>query len=161
MEIISVPAADLYAFFKTPAAAGAVCPMLVNGTSMQPTLHHLRDTVWLTALNRPARRGDIVLFRRKNGQVVLHRVLHAQKGILEMNGDGQMFTENVPECCAAALVRRFQRSGKMIDCRAPLYRTYSRLWCAVRPVRPQIFRFCSMWRRLSERESSCGKKSKS
>lgn len=156
-DAIRLSAAALYAFLQTPQAAGAEYPMLVNGTSMQPTLRHLRDTVWLAQLQRPPRPGDIVLFRRKSGQVVLHRVLRVRGQLLRINGDGQTFVEEVQRCTVVAVVTHLRRKGRDISCRAPLYRLYVRMWCALRPLRPLLFRMHGMCKRLWKRGTPCGK----
>ena len=46
-------------------------PLLISGNSMSPFLVHGRDTVFLTRVKRPLRRGDIVLYRRQNGASIV------------------------------------------------------------------------------------------
>ena len=64
-------------------------PLVVSGSSMTPFLAHGRDTVYLSRLTRPARKGDILLYRRDNGAYVLHRVRKAGRTELTMVGDAQ------------------------------------------------------------------------
>ena len=54
--------------------AGGVMEMPVFGSSMAPFLIHGRDVVRLVKCTHPPKRGEIVLFRRLDGQYVLHRV---------------------------------------------------------------------------------------
>ena len=42
-----------------------VLPLVITGNSMSPFLVHGRDTVYLSRLSRPARRGDMMLYRRE------------------------------------------------------------------------------------------------
>lgn len=45
----------------------AALPLQVSGNSMFPFLTHGRDTVYLSRLTRPVRRGDVLLYRRDSG----------------------------------------------------------------------------------------------
>ena len=56
---------------------------------MSPFLIHGRDTVYLSRLTRPARRGDVLLYRRDNGAYVLHRVYAVKAEGYTMVGDAQ------------------------------------------------------------------------
>ena len=49
-------------------------PLVISGNSMSPFLIHGRDTVYLSRIERPVRRGDVILYRRDNGAYILHRV---------------------------------------------------------------------------------------
>lgn len=54
-------------------------PLVISGNSMSPFLIHGRDTVYLSRLERPVRRGDVLLYRRDNGAYILHRVCRVEK----------------------------------------------------------------------------------
>lgn len=91
-------------------------PLLVSGGSMTPFLIHGRDTVYLSRLTRPARRGDILLYRRDSGNYVLHRVFAATPEALTMLGDAQTVPEPGirPEQVIAA-VTAVDRKGKRLQ----------------------------------------------
>lgn len=156
-DVLRIPSVELYEFFQTPEADGIEYPVLVNGTSMQPMLSHLRDTVWLTRLKGPPRRGSVLLFRRENGQVVMHRVLRVKGDSLKMNGDGQVFTEWIPKTKCVAVVAHFTHRGRDISCQAPFYRLCVCLWMAMRPLRPRLFHLHGIWKRFWKRGTPCGK----
>jgi signal peptidase I len=86
----------------------------VTGTSMQPLLQHLRDGVVLIP-PKEIRRGDIVLFDRKNGRYALHRVIRKGKTGFSMAGDHQWhMEENLPYDQVIGVVSCIQRKGKSI-----------------------------------------------
>lgn len=64
-------------------------PLVITGNSMSPFLIHGRDTVYLSRIERPVRRGDVILYQRKDGAYILHRVYAAEKDTYTMVGDGQ------------------------------------------------------------------------
>lgn len=90
-------------------------PLQVSGNSMAPFLRHGRDTVYLSRLERPARRGDILLYRRACGTYVLHRVHRVTPQSYTMLGDAQLRPEPgiLPEQ-VIAVVSRVIRRGKSL-----------------------------------------------
>lgn len=118
-------------------------PFLVapQGTSMFPFLIAGRDKVLLAPIasrSRP-RRGDIVLYRRKEGLLVLHRMHHR-------NGEGYFFTgDNQTELEGPldreqllGTVTRIYRGDKDFSPQHPIFWIAGRLWLRVRPFRPII-----------------------
>ena len=89
--------------------AGGVMEMPVFGSSMAPFLIHGRDAVRLVKCTHPPKRGEIVLFRRLDGQYVLHRV------------------------CRVIAVRR---KGKWYGRNSALWRFFTTVWLVLTPVRP-------------------------
>ena len=53
---------------------GKEVSMLVFGSSMAPFLIHARDMIYFKKPDRELQKGDIVFFRRKSGQFVMHRI---------------------------------------------------------------------------------------
>ena len=60
----------------------------VKGSSMVPFLHN-GDVVYLNLPERPAKRGDILLYLRPDGRYILHRVVRRRKRGLLMTGEAQ------------------------------------------------------------------------
>lgn len=88
----------------------------VKGSSMLPFLAESRDLVMLGPVSPGPRSGAVVLYRRRNGQFILHRIVR-KKGIeYYMRGDAQNIIEGpvFQEQILAEAVR-FQRKGKWID----------------------------------------------
>ncbi len=117
----------------------ASLPVTVSGNSMAPFLKDGRDTVFLSRIDLPPKRGDIILFRRKNGDYVLHRVYSTDGDRLTMLGDGQTWLEeNVPAANTVAKVTSVTRKGKTLTEKSPKWHFYSKIWLTLYPLRPFI-----------------------
>jgi len=111
-------------------------PVPVAGSSMTPFLRP-QDTVYLSRIEAPIRRGDILLYRRASGQYVLHRVRRVRENTLDMIGDAQTETEHgVPHEAVCAIVRKVKRGNTLLTPDSPLWRFYQRAWLSVIPLRP-------------------------
>ena len=66
---------------------GKKVSMLVFGSSMAPFLIHARDMIYFKKPDRELQKGDIVFFRRKSGQFVMHRIWKIKKVILYFFGE--------------------------------------------------------------------------
>ena len=98
-----------------------------RGQSMLPTIKEGRDRVMLSPAAPPYARGDLLLYRRKNGVFVLHRVVKVEKdGTLTMRGDNQFALERgIKESQVIASVKRYFRAGREVrtdSLRGRLYR---------------------------------------
>lgn len=115
-------------------------PLVITGGSMTPFLVGGRDTVYLSRLTRPARRGDMLLYRRRNGTYVLHRVYRAEE-TLTMVGDAQ--TELEPGICPSqvmAIVTRAERKGKSLGPGTFWWEFFEKVWLRMVPVRRGIMK---------------------
>lgn len=96
---------------------GATVPLKVTGLSMRPTLNANGDTVYLKSFSKDdVKVGLIVLYKRENGKVILHRirkVLGDNKVLI--NGDGQDSVEIVPVDRILAKVVRIRHNKKEYD----------------------------------------------
>ena len=122
--------------------SGGSMPLVVTGNSMRPFMKDGRDTVWLEACrNSDIRRGKILLFRRKNGKFVLHRVRKVLSGgIIVMNGDAQHWCEEINKEQVIAVVTHIEKDGRKQSCQSLTYRIRSEIWQLLMPFRYYIFR---------------------
>ncbi len=113
--------------------SGQEVRLTVTGNSMAPFLRHERD---VAVLIKPQdtmalRVGDVLLYQRKNGRLVLHRLVARQEKpvVYTMCGDAQVQPERgiMPEQ-VIAVVRAFERKGKRYECAGAAYRCYVRHW---------------------------------
>lgn len=111
-----------------------------KGFSMYPLLVPGRDEVILEKTDpKTARRGDVLLYRRKEGILVLHRVYRHDDTGFYMVGDhqkeieGPLFEEQIRGKMIA-----FIRRGRWVSERNLWYVLYSRIWLFLRPLRPAI-----------------------
>ncbi len=115
---------------------GGLVPLVVTGRSMSPFLREGTDTVVIRKCNdSDFVRGKVLLFKRENGALVLHRVRKAlPDNRLEMNGDAQYWCETIESPQVIGVVAKIIRDGKEIPCGK------NTLWHILKPLRPIIFR---------------------
>ena len=121
---------------------GAAVPLVVSGCSMAPFLAHGRDTVYLSKITEPVKRGDIVLYRRKSGDLVLHRVCRVNQDGFNMVGDAQEIIETgiEPEQLLA-VTTAVRRKGKLLTPSSCLWKFYKNVWLLVIPRHKKLIAF--------------------
>ena len=111
-------------------------PLVISGNSMSPFLVHGRDTVYLSKLTQPPRRGDMILYRRDNGAYVLHRVYEAGS-TYTMVGDAQTLLERgIRPDQLLARVSAVCRKGKMLEKGSFWWDFFEKIWIRGLSVRP-------------------------
>ena len=123
-------------------AQGQSVSLTVTGESMSPFLRHGRDQIRLAAVTVPPKRGDMVFFRRRNGQYIMHRVLRRMPdGNYAIIGDGQQQVEApiAPEQIFA-VVTQVCRKGTWIGPKAFWWRFFAGPWLTLLPLRPLLRR---------------------
>ena len=110
----------------------------VNGTSMEPFLHDGQDSVIFSYLPKKIRRGDILLFKRKNGSFAMHRVYSVNKnGSFSFLGDSQLIVEkDIPPENIILYVPTAVRNGKKINCAHGFWRFVMTCYMPVRIRHP-------------------------
>ncbi|MBR5586876.1 MAG: S24/S26 family peptidase [Clostridia bacterium] len=125
---------------KEIVAAGGNVKLTVTGKSMLPILMEYRDSVILEKTSK-LKKGDIALYRRSNGDYVLHRVVKIKKDGIAMCGDNQkvieypIMPEQIIATCSAII-----RKGKRIEKNNFVYRLIVFAWISLIPFRPQLYR---------------------
>lgn len=121
---------------------GSQVILTVTGNSMYPLLRHRQDQVVLQRADKANLQiGDVPLYRRANGKLVLHRIV--DKGITSYTlcGDGQWVKEyGLPSTAVLAVAVGFWRGGRYISCDARGYKLYTKIWIALLPLRPFIIK---------------------
>lgn len=114
----------------------------VTGSSMYPLLINNRDSVILTKCDKyNLKKGDIPLYRRSSGKFVLHRIVRTHENSYDLCGDNQYIIEkNVPKKNVIAVVKAFERNGKLYSCDDVLYKIYWRLRVFSIPFRSLLHR---------------------
>ncbi len=127
---------------------GRIIRIQTTGYSMYPMLVPGRDEVILkNADPSQLKRGDVVLYRRENSILVLHRIWKKEKDTFYMVGDNQMELEGPlrADQMRGVLVG-FVRRGKEISVSNPVYVLYSRIWLLLRPFRPVLAKTVHVFR---------------
>lgn len=117
--------------------SGQTIQLFPEGYSMYPLLVPGRDEVILSPLSeRDTRRGDVVLYRRSSGILVLHRICRCKKDGYYMVGDNQVQIEGpIRQEQLIGMMTGFVRRGKLVSVSDVRYRILSRIWLMMRPVR--------------------------
>ena len=123
-------------------AQGQSVSLTVTGESMSPFLRHGRDQIRLAAVTAPPQRGDMVFFRRRNGQYIMHRVLRRMPdGNYAIIGDGQQQVESpiAPEQIFA-VATQVCRKGIWLGPESFWWRFFAGPWLTLLPLRPLLRR---------------------
>lgn len=133
---------ELSPIMEACIAEGSEVILTVTGNSMRPLLRHRRDQVVLKRNDRSLLQvGDVPLYRRENGQFVLHRVVGVEEAGYILCGDGQWEKEyGVSGRSIVAIAIGFYRRGKFCSCDAFWYKVYMKVWMAVLPLRPFLLK---------------------
>lgn len=125
-------------------------PLIISGSSMSPFLIHGRDTVYLSKVTEPLKKGDMILYRRRSGAYILHRIYRVRDGVYDLVGDGQWGIEpGIRPEQILAVVKTVRRKGKLLRPGSLQWEFFEHLWLDLLPLRPGISRlYCGMtaWR---------------
>lgn len=116
-------------------------PLVISGGSMTPFLVHGRDTVYLSKVKRPLRRGDMVLFHRDNGSYVLHRIFRVEEKthVYTMIGDAQTALEpGIRQDQIKAVVTAVNRKDKLLKRNNFWWFFFEKIWIRMVPLRPAV-----------------------
>ena len=134
-------------------ASGGVAELTVTGRSMEPTLHDRKSRIRLQAAPETLPRGAVVLYKRDNGQYVLHRVAACRGETYDFCGDAQWVLERgLRREQILAVVTEFQRTDRWTSVTSAGYGLYWRALLAIRPLRRFAHRAAGWLRRQVTRE---------
>lgn len=121
----------------------------VKGTSMMPLLRSEKDAVLLVKPDN-LRRFDVVLFKKADGRIALHRIV-GLADTLTIIGDNQYsFDRKIPKSDLIAKATEFHRGKHKIGERK--IRAFGAVWFALYPIR-RISRKGIIW--IRNRLSAC------
>ena len=141
MPDTSVRLEQLLPLIQERLASGESVQFTPQGTSMRPTIYGGRDQVVLSPLPEKLKKYDLPLYRRDDGQFVLHRIVKVAE-TYSCIGDNQfILEEGVPQEWMIALTSGFVRKGKYYSVDSFGYRVYCRLWHWTRPIRYFVLRY--------------------
>ena len=148
LQIKEMRLEQLLSLIEEQLAQGKNVKFQPRGVSMLPMLRQGIDSVVLSPVPARLRKYDLPLYRRDNGQFVLHRVVKAKDGVYACVGDNQyVVEENLRHDQMIALVTAFYRGKRERSVHAPAYLLYCRFWYASRPLRYFIYRACRWLKR--------------
>ena len=135
MREVKINLSDAMPLIEEKLASGEEVLFSPTGTSMLPTIRQGRDTVVLVSPPKRLRKYDIAMYKRENGQYVLHRVIKC-KETYTFTGDNQYFDEkNIDHGQIIALCSAYIRDGKRVELDSFSCRMSARLRLYTRPLR--------------------------
>ena len=128
-------------------AEGKTIQIKPQGYSMYPMFVPERDQAVIAPVRiEKLKRGDVVLYRRSSGTLVLHRILKRRPEGFYMVGDNQDEVEGpLSKKQIIGHMIRFVRKGRSYSVSNPVYRAAAGIWLFLRPVRRPVMRvgaFC-------------------
>jgi len=109
-----------------------------RGVSMMPMLRQGKDSVELSPLPERLKKFDLPVYRRVDGQYVMHRVVGVKEDYYVCLGDNTLFFEHIYPEQMIGVVTAFKRGDKRIEVHALGYQIYCRIWRLTHPVRKLI-----------------------
>lgn len=138
MSDIPVRLAQLLPLIQERLDAGESVQITPHGISMRPMIVDGRDEVVLSPLPEKLKKYDLPLYRRDNGQFVLHRIVKAGQTYTCV-GDNQLIYETgVRQDQMIALATALYRNGRYYSLDGFGYKLYGRLWHWTRPLRRAV-----------------------
>lgn len=116
---------------------GEECPLTGSGNSMRPLLKDEEDILIMTSIKgKTLRVGDIILYERKDGQFVIHRLYKkGTKNTFWFVGDNQFCVErDVSIEQLRAVAKSIIRNGKAIDCEHGIIRSLLTFYMYIRVI---------------------------
>ncbi len=138
-----LPDLILKLYFRT-----AIIRIRPQGYSMYPLFIPGRDEALIESVSADTvRKNDVVLYRRDQSILVLHRICKITAEGFFMVGDNQSEIEGPlrADQIKGRLIA-FVHNGKEISVKNPLYRFLSALWLFMLPLRPVCFRITAFLR---------------
>ncbi len=127
------------------------------GRSMKPLLIERKTHVCIAPFRNETKsqvsKLAILLYKRANGTLVLHRLIKKESDCYYMMGDNTIGLERIEEVQILGVVTGIYRKGKFIDVEQNrVYRMYANIWLILYPLR-WLYRKCGSvfyhWRKGS------------
>lgn len=126
---------DLAPFIEEAVSAGKDVRLTITGYSMYPLLRSGTDDIVLGKHSK-LKKYDVVLFKRKDGSYIFHRIIKIKGDVLTIAGDNETKKETpVLKSDVIAVMKSFYRSGKLHGVNELWYKLYSRFWLFIFPLR--------------------------
>lgn len=111
---------------------------LTVGISMEPLIHHQRDNIIVVKPQGRLKKYDIPVYVLPSGKYVMHRIIDVCDDHYVIIGDNTRVLEYVKDEQIVGVLAGFYKNGKhYVDLSSnKMYKLYSRIWVAIRPLRP-------------------------
>ncbi len=141
----------LLPFLQEMLDLGKQVQLTVTGNSMLPLLRNGIDSVLLTK-SISLKKYDVVLYVRKNGDVILHRIVSCKSDGFMILGDNQSQVDGpIAASQIIATMVGFYRNETYYSVQKWWYKLYSRLWTLAGPFRRFLLPFTRKIGRIIKR----------
>ena len=137
----SVSMEELSPIIESVISSGSDAVLCITGNSMLPLWRDRHNSVVLTACDvNELKVGDIPLYKRENGQYVLHRIIKVNEDSFDLLGDAQWAIEKgLPKGCVLAVAKGYYtEKGKYVSCDSKKHKRYFAVWHSLLPIRRLI-----------------------
>ena len=134
---------ELSPIIESVINSGGDAILCVTGNSMLPLWRDRHNNVVLTACDvNKLKVGDIPLYKRENGQYVLHRIVNVNDDSFDLLGDAQWWLEKGLDKNRVIAVTKgyYTEKGKYVSCDSFRQKLYFKLWSALLPVRALVLK---------------------
>jgi signal peptidase I len=126
-----------------------------KGDSMMPLIKQDRDLLIIEPVHGRLKKYDVPLYKRDNGQYVLHRILKVREQDYVICGDNRWSKEyGITDKHIIGVLTAVVRDGKEISVNDRKYKLYVHLWCDLFPVRAFVVHVIHKLQRISRRKCS-------
>lgn len=127
---------DLVPTIKEVISKNKTASFTPYGNSMWPMLKSGKSEVLLKKPSFPLKKGDLPLYIRADGFLVLHRLIKFNGVTYTMRGDNTWSNEtDISEENIIGVVTKFKHVKRWISVTNPFYRLYFKLWLCIYPIR--------------------------
>lgn len=113
-------------------SSGGKVRITASGKSMEPVIKDGEDIVVISEINKPLDVGDIVLFKRSNGRLVLHRILAVNGNEITLRGDSQWTAETADKSSVLGILEAVERNGRVLNSDSAYFKKYKITLPAIR-----------------------------
>lgn len=141
-----------YKSIKEALDSGGIYSGLTSGVSMEPLIHHQRDTIIVVKPEGRLKKYDIPVYVTKQGKYIMHRVVKVCPDHYVIVGDNLKTKEYVTDDMIIGRLKGFYKNGKKyIDLETNrAYKLYSRIWVAFLPLRPIYYYSNRIFKRVKK-----------
>ena len=116
---------ELFPIIEEKLRLGGRVTFRPHGISMRPLIRQGKDSVTVGAWDKTPQVGDVIFYRRPDGQFVLHRIVGEDKNGYILCGDNQRILEHgvKPEWIIGILTA-VSRKDKVLEVDGKIYKRY-------------------------------------
>ncbi len=110
-----------------------------RGRSMQPLIYEGKTKVLIEPLKDKPQKGDLLLWLRKDGTYVLHRMVGEDEKHYLLLGDNCIHVNHANKKRVIGIATSICRNGKWFSVTDRRYMMYVRIWTALFPFRKFLY----------------------